>query len=127
MGKSDYDKTMNAVVNFISTFVAIVLFYVLSTYVVGPTPVGRETAGETKVGVITRCTEKETGFLSKSIDYYIYISVPYLYRGNEHIIYKRYSVPGDIYDNYSVGDTADFSVTEYYDYTICRFGGYFNG
>ena len=126
MGKSDYDKIMNAVVNFISTFVAIVLFYVLSTYVVGPTPVGRETAGETKSGVITRCAEKETGLFSKSIDYHIYISVPYLYKGDEHTIYKRYSVPKDVYDGYSVGDTVDFSVTEYYNYTICRFGGFSN-
>lgn len=77
-----------------------------------------------KAGVITRCAEKETGLLSKSIDYRIYISVPYLYKGDEHIIYKRYSVPKDIYDDYSVGDTIDFSVTEYYDYTICRYEGY---
>lgn len=75
------------------------------------------------IGTVVKCVKDETGVFSKSIDYQVYVSVHYLYKGQDCEIYKCYSVPEDVWEDYGVGDTFDASKVQYFDYTLYTTGG----
>lgn len=76
------------------------------------------------VGTVVKCVEKETGLFSKVTEHQIYVSVHYLYKGQDCEVYKCYSVPDDVWGQYGVGDTFDASDEKYFDCSLYTIGGF---
>lgn len=82
-----------------------------------------DTVRANPIGTVVKCVEKETGLFSKVTEHQIYVSVHYLYKGQDCEVYKCYSVPDDVWGQYGVGDTFDASDEKYFDCSLYTTGG----
>ena len=82
-----------------------------------------DTVRANTIGTVVKCVEKETGLFSKVTEHQIYVSVHYLYKGQDCEVYKCYSVSDDVWGQYGVGDIFDASDEKYFDCSLYTTGG----
>lgn len=81
-------------------------------------------AKETTTGTVVKCVEKDASYFSNTIEYQVYVSVPYTYKDKDYTMYNCYSLSNDAWGNYSVGDTFDASTEKYLDCDVYTEGQY---
>lgn len=81
-------------------------------------------AKRASTGTVVKCVEKDVSYFSNTIEYQVYVSVPYTYKDKDYTMYNCYSLSNDAWKNYSIGDTFDASAEKYLDCDVYTEGQY---